>query len=219
MSSLYDRIVEAFGTDNGAEIGRLVEVGRHAVYRWRDGDTLPSRENLLKISECSGVTLDWLMSGEGEKFPSTRSTVSEQISSAERDALTSVSLRLSVQPLRNSPLVAVLENSQLRFVEGQTMNIPANVAPETALTIEVLDDSWEPEGFKKGDVLVVERSNGNCSGQLVVALVNNQPMIRHFEQVGLMARFSALYDHLPVVQVAMNNVELKFVVSSITHKP
>lgn len=72
MTPLYKRIVEAFGTDNGAEIARLVEVNRQAVYRWRDRDTEPAQENLLKITKCTGVTLDWLLTGKGEKFPAQR---------------------------------------------------------------------------------------------------------------------------------------------------
>lgn len=155
------------------------------------------------------------MTGKGEKF----SSVSEQSINAARESLLRYRLTLSVQPLRVVPVVAELKNSQIVSREGQTMKIPQNVASENALTIEVLDDSWQPEGFKRGDVLIVERANGNCQGKLVVAIANGQPLIRHYEQVGKMACFSALYDQQPMIQVPVRNVEIQFVVNSILVRP
>lgn len=95
------------------------------------------------------------------------------------------------------------------------MKVPQNLCSESALTIEVMDDSWQPEGFNRGDVLVVERASGDCHGKLVVAIANGQPLIRHFERAGKMACFSALYDQQPLIQVPISNVEFQFVVNSI----
>lgn len=68
VTELFNRIVEAFGTDNGAEIGRKLKLSKNLVYRWRDGLGLPTSETLLDIFECTGVSLHWLMLGEGEKY-------------------------------------------------------------------------------------------------------------------------------------------------------
>lgn len=67
MTELFNRIVEAFGTSNGAEIGRKLKVSKNLVYRWRDGDGIPTSETFLKIFECTGVSLHWLMVGDGAK--------------------------------------------------------------------------------------------------------------------------------------------------------
>lgn len=68
MTELFNRITEAFGTDNGAEIGRKLKLSKNLVYRWRDGLGIPTSETFLEIFKCTGVSLHWLMIGEGEKY-------------------------------------------------------------------------------------------------------------------------------------------------------
>jgi len=86
VTELFNRITEAFGTDNGAEIGRKVKLSKNLVYRWRDGEGIPTSETFLRIFECTGVSLHWLMVGEGEKYPDetvtgvTKSTASKVLS-------------------------------------------------------------------------------------------------------------------------------------------
>lgn len=68
MTKFFQRLVEAFGTDNSAEIARQLNLERQAVYRWRDGKNIPSIETLLLISEKTGTSLHWLITGQGPKF-------------------------------------------------------------------------------------------------------------------------------------------------------
>ncbi len=54
-------------------------------YYWQKGN-IPKSDNLLKIRACTGCSIDWLLTGDGEAFPyraedisSTLSTVFSQI--------------------------------------------------------------------------------------------------------------------------------------------
>jgi transcriptional regulator with XRE-family HTH domain len=60
----WDRLQEAFETSKAPEIARRLGLEKQAVYKWRDG-SLPALDTLLAISETTGCSLHWLLTGEG----------------------------------------------------------------------------------------------------------------------------------------------------------
>jgi transcriptional regulator with XRE-family HTH domain len=67
LNGLWARILEAFDGSNPSEIARKLELGRHAIYKWRDGKSQPTLENLIRIRLETNSSLDWLLTGEGPK--------------------------------------------------------------------------------------------------------------------------------------------------------
>lgn len=61
---VYARIKDAFGDASDANIARALKIGKSAVSQWRNGDTIPSTDTLLLISEITGVSLAFLQGKE-----------------------------------------------------------------------------------------------------------------------------------------------------------
>ncbi|MCK3654879.1 transcriptional regulator [Pasteurellaceae bacterium Macca] len=64
-----ERIELAIAKSNGpSEFSRKMGVTLSTITRWRKGDAEPSRPNLIKIAEVSGVDLKWLATGESPEL-------------------------------------------------------------------------------------------------------------------------------------------------------
>lgn len=87
MKSIYDRIQEAFGITNSAEIARKLGYGKHLAYKWRDGEALPTTETVIKVYELTGVSLHWLLTGEGEKYSTSAVTNVTKSIASETDSI------------------------------------------------------------------------------------------------------------------------------------
>ncbi len=72
----------AFSGKKKFEFASLMEVQPTNLSRWISGENAPSFENIVKIGKLSGVSLEWLLTGEGEpkkeiiEYPMIRETVS-----------------------------------------------------------------------------------------------------------------------------------------------
>lgn len=51
-----------------SDIGRELDLWPSAVQKWRDGVSLPSRNNMITLAKHRGVNLEWLWTGRGPKL-------------------------------------------------------------------------------------------------------------------------------------------------------
>src|SRR5262249_12260839 len=65
--AFVNRLVEACGTDRPAELQRLLNISYQAAKNYLEG-RFPSTDVLLVISEHTGCSIHWLLTGEGKKF-------------------------------------------------------------------------------------------------------------------------------------------------------
>jgi transcriptional regulator with XRE-family HTH domain len=63
---LWGRIQQALGTSGVPETAKVMSLTKPSVYDWQKGKT-PSLDTLIKIARLGGVSLHWLITGEGEK--------------------------------------------------------------------------------------------------------------------------------------------------------
>lgn len=57
--------MEALNAPNASAVARVLNLTPASVGAWAN-DSIPKKETLLKISEISGVSLHWLLTGQGE---------------------------------------------------------------------------------------------------------------------------------------------------------
>ncbi len=72
MSVNFDigqRILEIFGNQDVSNIVFRLRSTRNEINAILDGMSLPSCEILLGIQRLTGVSIDWLLTGEGDRFP------------------------------------------------------------------------------------------------------------------------------------------------------
>jgi hypothetical protein len=64
--AFVNRLIEACGTEEPAEIQRLLNISYQAAKNYLAG-RYPSTEILMVISERTGCSIHWLLTGKGEK--------------------------------------------------------------------------------------------------------------------------------------------------------
>jgi transcriptional regulator with XRE-family HTH domain len=69
-SDIGKRIVEAFNYHPDAEIAYLLKTSCQTIKAFTEGEEFPPVEILLSIHKATGVSLHWLLTGEGTKRPS-----------------------------------------------------------------------------------------------------------------------------------------------------
>lgn len=79
------RLMEIFGNQAISNITFRLKSTSHEINDVLDGRTLPSCELLLGIKKLTGVSIDWLLTGEGPKyvpFTESRELITQQQNSA-----------------------------------------------------------------------------------------------------------------------------------------
>ena len=72
-SPFWERVTEAFA-DAGLEtsqsgIARELDVGQSAVQKWAKGTGYPTLRKCIQIAKRTGVSVEWLLTGRGNKNP------------------------------------------------------------------------------------------------------------------------------------------------------
>jgi len=76
LSGLFERIKTAFGTDSLSEIAKALDIVPQSVYQWQKRNP-PSISTLIKISDLTGTSIHWLITGQGHQLIAERG-VSEE---------------------------------------------------------------------------------------------------------------------------------------------
>lgn len=66
--AFVDRLTEACGTAQPAQISRLLNISYQAAKNYLSGDRYPSTEVLISFANRTECSIHWLLTGEGKKF-------------------------------------------------------------------------------------------------------------------------------------------------------
>ncbi|MBF0169678.1 MAG: hypothetical protein HQK87_01090 [Nitrospinae bacterium] len=81
VGSFKERLKVLMGDDKPYAWCRKVQIEKGLFqYYWQKGK-IPKYENLLKIRNYTGCSLDWLMTGEGDPFPDRLESVIDSLAS------------------------------------------------------------------------------------------------------------------------------------------
>ena len=69
QNDISARIVEAFDFQPDSEIAFILGTSCKAVRLFTEGNRLPSSKMLLRIHKTTGISIHWLLTGEGSKYP------------------------------------------------------------------------------------------------------------------------------------------------------
>jgi len=211
---LYLRLKEVLGYRTSKQIADHFDVTEQSVNGWKRTGKI-RKDRLESVASLSGVSLGWLLTGEGAKFLANNS---EQSAHLKRVSTTASKAINSPMQFKELPVTAVLKNNKLIFSTGaKAMTTPQRFCTEASQLLEIDSDDWAAEGFQKGDVLIVEPINGETpNNRLVVAEVNGQATIRKIELQEDTAYFPALKQG-PAFSVLTEQVKLLFVVTATIH--
>ncbi|GMO33307.1 MAG: hypothetical protein Ta2B_13900 [Termitinemataceae bacterium] len=67
VSGLMGRIKDALGENWFEILQEKIELKRSTIYSWRENDTLPKTRDLYKISQATGESMEFLLTGKNRK--------------------------------------------------------------------------------------------------------------------------------------------------------
>lgn len=65
LDAVLERLMTVFAVDSDSELARKLDVNRQTLGSWRSRQSIPYAL-CVNVSEAEGVSLDWLLTGEGE---------------------------------------------------------------------------------------------------------------------------------------------------------
>ena len=64
LDAVLERLMTVFAVDSDSELARKLDVNRQTLGSWRSRQSIPYAL-CVNVSEAEGVSLDWLLTGEG----------------------------------------------------------------------------------------------------------------------------------------------------------
>lgn len=64
LDAVLERLMTVFAVDSDSELARKLDVNRQTLGSWRSRQSIPYAL-CVNVSESEGVSLDWLLTGEG----------------------------------------------------------------------------------------------------------------------------------------------------------
>ncbi|MDO4235606.1 MULTISPECIES: helix-turn-helix domain-containing protein [Pseudomonas] len=64
LDAVLERLMMVFAVDSDSELARKLDVNRQTLGSWRSRQSIPYAL-CVNVSEAEGVSLDWLLTGEG----------------------------------------------------------------------------------------------------------------------------------------------------------
>ncbi|MGA9773059.1 MAG: helix-turn-helix domain-containing protein [Blastocatellia bacterium] len=62
---LFERLLEAYGVDNGNQLAAKLGITNVSTGAWKNGKASPEFDRLIQARKDTGVSIDWLLTGEG----------------------------------------------------------------------------------------------------------------------------------------------------------
>ena len=179
--------------DQGA-LSKKVDVAMRTLQRWEKGDQVPDSNYLIRLAKYTGVRPEWLLTGEGDIYPSQPSH--SNIIPFQKDQLVkNVSLvdipLLSSVPAGKSNAMYYPEYAE-RFVTVD------NVKDQNAFALIVKGNSMSPK-IEDGDIVVISPREDVRNGDICVVRVNDEDVLkkvkideRHIHLIPLNTNFEPL---------------------------
>src|ERR1041385_117661 len=156
-----------------ASLSARVNVAKRTLQRWEKGEQVPDSNYLMSLARCVGVRPEWLLTGEGEMYPSLpprskiiplhKETIFQKINLVEIPLLSSV-------PAGRTAAMFHPEHIE-RYVTVD------NIKDPNAFALVVKGNSMSPK-IEDGDIVVVSPQQEARTGDICVVRVNEEDVLK-----------------------------------------
>lgn len=170
MSDFLQRLCKIAGTSNQSEIARKLDIPPTTLSNWISRGV--SKGGALKISQAYGVSIEYVLTGQGEMTAKpTPTDLQNKIYKMEGK----VNSLEYAKPVKILPIVNEVQAGQFIEIGDNEFDEyePAHHKDGT-YWLRVKGDSMTPD-FVQGDLILVGRERVASTGNYVVALLENDP--------------------------------------------
>lgn len=127
LDAVLDRLMTVFTVDSDSELARKLGVNRQTLGSWRSRQSIPYAL-CVNVSEAEGVSLDWLLTGEGAMLRGV-SVASEEppVTSPQEDAILAL-FRCLEEADRREIQSAAEEKKRIRDIEQRLKDLTEALA-------------------------------------------------------------------------------------------
>ncbi|KYO87163.1 helix-turn-helix transcriptional regulator [Pseudomonas aeruginosa] len=126
-NAVVDRLLSVYGVKNDNQLSELLQIKRSTLGNWRSRDSVPYTVCVITAEE-RGVSLDWLLTGEGPMWRGGDSQkVEETLTDPREQALLALWRELGEDDRREIQLAAE-EKKRLKILEQRLAELEAVVA-------------------------------------------------------------------------------------------
>ncbi|OOR96760.1 transcriptional regulator [Canicola haemoglobinophilus] len=155
-----------------SEFARQTGVTLSTIARWRKGEAEPSRPNLVRIAEATGVSIQWLATGEEEPKKTIERSV-ERVKALTEEAVTMIASYSSINVSAGFGSFnegVTKPDGQEPYFDSLLQSLRVN--PENCAVFWANGDSMYPT-IDDGDQLLVDLSKNEMKGSDKIYLVQN----------------------------------------------
>ncbi|WP_082856573.1 S24 family peptidase [Marinomonas atlantica] len=160
---VIERMIEAAGVKNSAELARLFNTSSSTVTNWKKRDTIPYKE-VYELSRQCGVSMDWILTGQGDQQEERI-----QIAPKEDDYFHLPHYSVEASAGHGSLIEAENIDQHLAFRESWVQRL--GLKSENLIAIYARGDSMEPTVFS-GDTLVIDKSMNTVTSDGGIYVIN-----------------------------------------------
>jgi len=127
LDAVLERLMTVFAVDSDSELARKLDVNRQTLGSWRSRQSIPYAL-CVNVSEAEGVSLDWLLKGEGAMLRGTSTASAASTSnSSQEDAILAL-FRSLEETDRREIQSAAEEKKRIRDIEQRLKDLTEALA-------------------------------------------------------------------------------------------
>ncbi|WP_339497100.1 helix-turn-helix domain-containing protein [Pseudomonas sp. EA_15y_Pfl1_P101] len=127
LDAVLKRLMTVFAVDSDSELARKLDVNRQTLGSWRSRQSIPYAL-CVNVSEAEGVSLDWLLTGEGEMSRGGSVTpTAAPVTSPQEDAILAL-FRSLEETDRREIQSAAEEKKRIRDIEQRLKDLTEALA-------------------------------------------------------------------------------------------
>ena len=116
LDAVLERLMTVFAVESDSELARKLDVNRQTLGSWRSRQSIPYAL-CINVSEAEGVSLDWLLTGEGAMLRGFSVSATEPSSTSPQENAILALFRSLEEADRREIQSAAEEKKRIRDIE------------------------------------------------------------------------------------------------------
>jgi transcriptional regulator with XRE-family HTH domain len=127
LDAVLERLMTVFAVDSDSELARKLDVNRQTLGSWRSRQSIPYAL-CVNVSEAEGVSLDWLLTGEGTMLRGVSVAATDLLATTPQEDAILALFRSLEETDRREIQSAAEEKKRIRDIEQRLKDLTEALA-------------------------------------------------------------------------------------------